>query len=202
MKFHEMPFKKQVEYVLSKKRLKNRSDLLLVRKDTPKILRLIGIPNLPILITQQHIISISQSTGKYKNVNYHGLGKELLYQLPKLLEKPVLVAKSFTKGDSIVLLTNKEDDSHNSIIIILKMCGYGSLQQNILTANIVTSMYGKNNICSFVNRIINDNALLAYNKIKSHHLPVTSGLQLPSGIANFDFNIIVKTLSIIVNKDK
>lgn len=200
MKFHELPFKKQVEYVLSKRQLENKSDLLLVRKDTPKLLQLVGVPDLPILMTQQHVISTSQTTGKYRNVNYHGLGKELLYQLPQLLENPVLIAESFTKTDSIILLTDEEDAQHRPIIISLKIKGHGSVNQCIITANILTSVYGRNKCKEFIERIEKENKLLSVNKIKSQHLPVTSGLQLPSGIANFDFNIIVKKLSINVNK--
>ena len=202
MKFHELSFKEQVDYVLNEKQLENQSDLLLVRKDTPKLLQLVGVPNLPILMTRQHIISTSQSTGKYKNVNYHGLGKELLYQLPQLLENPVLIAESFTKTDSIILLTDKEDTQHRPIIISLKIEGYGSINQCILTANILTSAYGRNKCKEFIERIVKENKLLSVNKIKSQHLPVTSGLQLPSGIAKFDFDIIVKKLLINVNKGK
>ena len=202
MKFHELSFKEQVDYVLNEKQLENQSDLLLVRKDTPKLLQLVGVPNLPILMTRQHIISTSQSTGTYKNVNYHGLGKELLYQLPQLLENPVLIAESFTKTDSIILLTDKEDTQHRPIIISLKIEGYGSINQCILTANILTSAYGRNKCKEFIERIVKENKLLSVNKIKSQHLPVTSGLQLPSGIAKFDFDIIVKKLLINVNKGK
>ena len=64
------------------------SQQVIVRRNTPKALLGEKVKNLPMLITQKHIKSIIYTLEeakklklKVKNINYHGLGKELLVKV-------------------------------------------------------------------------------------------------------------------------
>ena len=119
MKFKNLSFKEQIDRIIENSQKDNAADFLIVRKNTPQILQMIGIPNLPIFMTRKHIITTSQSSGTYAGANYHNLGKHLLYELPKLLESPVLVAESLSRPNSVILLTDKIDAENRPIIIAL-----------------------------------------------------------------------------------
>ncbi len=65
------PFDKQVDDVLSG--ADTTSSHLEVLKVTPPLLRMVGVPNLPILMTARHVRTITQADGN-DSANYHGLG--------------------------------------------------------------------------------------------------------------------------------
>ena len=44
----------------------------------PRKLEEIGLEDLPITMTQKHLYTIANKSGKYKDVNYHNLGMDLI----------------------------------------------------------------------------------------------------------------------------
>lgn len=127
--------------------------------NTPKVLRDLNIPDLPVVITAKHIKSVVFDDGKEK-MNYHGLGAETVKKLPELLSDPVMVMKSRTKDDSIVVLTAELDKQKRPIIAAIKLNGYAFVGNDKIQANILTSVYGRNNFSSFLNKNIEENRIM------------------------------------------
>lgn len=136
-------FSKQIDEVKNGVFPKNNTLVLL--KNTPKVLKDIGLNDLPITMTQKHLETISQDKGKYKNANYHNLGIDVVKQLPEAIANPLNIYKSSTRDDSIVLVTHLSDKKGNIVLASIKVDGKGTINGIVVDANHMTSAYGKNN---------------------------------------------------------
>ncbi len=173
---------------------------------TPKLLQDAGLPDLPILLTAQHLKSISQSgeengADQKSGTNYHGLDVSLIKRLPEYIANPVLIADSFTREDSVVIITEAVDSNDRPVIAAIKLNGRGNLRNRYIKANILTSAYGKDNFQDFLNRIAAENATIYWNKEKSQALSVNLGVQFPNIITKLDSNIIIRKAKAFVNKN-
>ena len=136
-------FSKQIDEVKNGVFPKNNTLVLL--KNTPKVLKDIGLNDLPITMTQKHLETISQDKGKYKNANYHNLGIDVVKQLPEAIANPLNIYKSSTRDDSIVLVTHLSDKKGNIVLASIKVDGKGTINGIVVDANHMTSAYGKDN---------------------------------------------------------
>lgn len=118
--------------------------------NTSKILMDIGLDDLPIMMTQKHLYTITHKKGKYKDVNYHNLSMSIIKQIPNQIKSPLNILNSNTKEDSIVIVTDLKDENNRPIIIAIKRNGMGLLGDCRLNANILTSVYGRNNFTQFI----------------------------------------------------
>lgn len=111
--------------------------------------------------------------------------------MPKLLAEPVMVLDSLTKNDSIIVVTSEIDNDNLPIIASIKTNGSGIYELENIDANFITSIYGRNGFESFINRTLQNDALLYYDKNKSQELFSCLGLQSSEAINNLDPNIII-----------
>ena len=118
-------FSQQVDDVLNNKYPKR--DMLVVSKNTPKILQDIGLSDLPITMTQKHLYTITHESGKYSDANYHNIDMETIKQIPEALSNPLNVLKSDTKDDSIVVVTELSDKNDDIIVASIKLDGKGTI---------------------------------------------------------------------------
>lgn len=139
---------------------------------TPPVLRALNIPDLPIIMTAKHVKSVALDSGK-DSVNYHGLGAETVKRLPELLADPVMIMRSMTKDDSVVVLTAALDKENRPIIAAVKLSGRGVVNGERIEANILTSIYGKDNFPSFLHRNVDSNTVMWWSdkKARETHLP-------------------------------
>ena len=151
-------FSQQVDEVL--KGTYPQRDMLIVSKNTPKILQNLGLNNLPITMTQKHLKTIMNSNGEYKNVNYHGLGVDIVKQLPKAISQPLNVLKSDTNPNSIVVITELADKQDRPVIASIKIDGTGRINDIFIDSNVMTSAYGRNNYDEFMKKNIAKGNLL------------------------------------------
>ena len=166
--------------------------------NTPKILRDVGLPDLPILITAKHLKSITQESGK-ESMNYHGLSVRTVKRLPEQLADPIAVMDSLTRDDSVVVLTELKDKENRPVIAAVKMNGRGYLKDIEIEANILTSVYGKDNFERFLERNVEAGTILYWNKEKSQSLSVNPGIQFPDVMASIDSDIIIRKAKGFVN---
>ena len=127
---------------------------------TPKILQELGLKDLPITMTQKHLDTIMNESGKYKGANYHGLGEDIVKKLPEALNNPLDILKSSTKDDSIVLTTDLSDKQDRTIIASIKIDGKGDINNIRIDTNVMTSAYGRNNYDKFMQENIKAGNLL------------------------------------------
>ncbi len=166
--------------------------------NTPKILRDAGLPNLPILITAKHLRSITQDSGT-ESMNYHGLGVKAIKKLPELLADPVMIMDSLTRSDSVVVLTEIADKENRPIIAAIKLDGKGNIGGYKIEANILTSVYGKDNFESFLNRNLQVGTVLYWSKEKSQELFEIPGIQFPDSLNSLDSDTIIRKSRAFVN---
>lgn len=151
-------FSKQVDSVINGTFPKK--DMLTVLSQTPQVLQDIGLDNLPITLTQRHLDTIMNETGKYKNANYHALGEEIVKKLPEAISKPLDVLKSNTDKNSIVLTTDLSDKQDRTVIIAIKINGIGKVNNIEIDSNVMASAYGRNNYDKFMKDNIKNGNLL------------------------------------------
>lgn len=140
-------FAKQVDAV--KNGTFPKRDMLTLGR-TPKVLQELGLKDLPITMTQKHLDTIMNESGKYKGANYHGLGEDIVKKLPEALNNPLDILKSSTKDDSIVLTTDLSDKQDRTIIASIKIDGTGKVNNVDISTNVMTSSYGKDNYDRFM----------------------------------------------------
>ncbi len=189
-------FAKQVDAVLSGA---DTTSTHLKVMSTPLILRQLGASNLPILMTAKHLKNIVATEGNDENVNYHGLDADIIKKLPELIADPVMVMDSLTRDDSVVVLTATVDSNNRPIIGAIKFDGIGNLNNIEISANILTSVYGRNNFNDFVQRNIDAGTVLYWDKEKSKELIKTPGIQFPDNLNSLATNTIIRKAKAFVN---
>ena len=161
-----------------------KRDMLVVSQNTPKIIQELGIKDLPITMTQKHLDTIVNQQGNRKNVHYHGLGVDLVKQIPEALSRPLNILQSDTKDNSIVVVTDLADSQERPVIASIEINGKGTMQDIRIDSNVMTSAYGRNNYDNFMqNNIKKGNLLYDIDEgvIKQKRDNV-QGLQLPNEV--------------------
>lgn len=195
VKYSDRPFAEQVDAVLSGEDA--ISTHLKISEHTPKILLDLGLSDKPLLITSVHTKSAVGYKVKGKNIHY--VDKDVLKSLPKLVENPAMVMES-TKQGSIVMFVNAVDVNKNPVLCSIKINGTGFYNNVELESNVVTSVYGKDtNPVGFVEKAVDENRLLYWDKKMSQKLFDIPGLQLPDNIYNLDSNTIIRKIGENVN---
>ena len=195
IRFSKKSFSEQVDDVLSGKDTNNTH--LQVRENTPKIFLDLGLDDKPMLITSVHTkTAVNQ---KVANKNIHKLSVEALKRLPKLLESPAIVFDS-TKKDSIVAFVNAVDEGNNPVMCAININGNGFYNDIRIDTNLISSVYGKDsNPIGFIEKAVDEDRILYWNKKISQDLFSIPGLQLPDNLLNLDSNIIIRKSKWIVN---
>ena len=160
--------------------------------DTPSLLQEAGLPNLPILMTAKHLKKITAEKG-------HGLDVEVVKKLPEYISSPVMIADSFTRDDSVVIITEAIDSENRPVVAAILLNGSGRLDGNHIDANIMTSAYGRNNFQSFLDRIAESDSVIYFDKEKSQDLSVSLGVQFPHAITSLDSGVIIHQAKAFVN---
>ena len=186
-------YKQQVDDVLNNNYDKNNHVYM---GNTPsKIVQVLGLPDLPMLATNNHIYSMSVSEqqakqeGRYKKGrHYHDLGA-IVKELPKLLNEPVLLIKSNTRADdaTVVAVTSAVDKNGFPVMAVIKPNGKGYYCNVEIDANIMLSGYGKENIQNYVQTAGEEGRILYADKKSNqqHNIP---GVQFPNNIMTADYN--------------
>ena len=127
------------------------------RDYTPQILVDNGVDNLPMLITQRHIKSTiytlqeAENLGlPTKNVNYHGLGKDLLIKAIDNLDSPQAIYK--TSENNYLVVTEFKDNNGKEIVIPIQINGNGRYNNVFIDENQIKSVYGRNNLNNYINK--------------------------------------------------
>jgi hypothetical protein len=195
VRYSDRDFASQVDDVLSGSDT-NNSHLKLM--ETPTLLQKAGLPNLPVLMTAKHLKTITSASGSGK-ANYHGLDIEVVKKLPEYISDPIIIADSFTREDSIVIITEAVDAENKPVIAAILLNGAGRLDGKHINANIMTSAYGKDNFQTFLNRIVDSESLIYWNEKKSQDMSVSLGLQLPNAMTSLDSGVIIHQAKAFVN---
>ena len=143
---------------------------------TPRVLQQLGLKDYPILMSQQHVRNCLHEKGK--NPRWHGLDKSDLIGLVDQLQAPTLVMDSLNDDYSIITVTDTVDKDRLPIIATLRCYGEGQYELATVQSNYLTSVYGKDRFNNFLDKHVQENAVLYADKEKVQSLEQFSQLQL------------------------
>ena len=154
-----------------------RSDLISVM-DTPAVLQLVGVKDLPIKMYVSKYFDMK--TGAGKNNQHKTVTNKMWKQLPSALGDPIAIFPSKTVNGSIVVMTEITDSNKKQSIVALELSA--SVANNI-TINRIKSFYPKDNASAntwFYNNFSDkNNPPLYINEQKTTRWFTRNGLQLP-----------------------
>lgn len=154
-----------------------RSDLIRVM-DTPAVLQLVGVKDLPIKMYVSKYFNMK--TGAGKNNQHKTVTNKMWKQLPSALVDPIAIFPSKTVNGSIVVMTEITDSNKKQSIVALELSA--SVANNI-TINRIKSFYPKDNASAntwFYNNFSDkNNPPLYINEQKTTRWFTRNGLQLP-----------------------
>lgn len=154
-----------------------RSDLIRVM-DTPAVLQLVGVKDLPIKMYVSKYFDMK--TGAGKNNQHKTVTNKMWKQLPSALVDPIAIFPSKTVNGSIVVMTEITDSNKKQSIVALELSA--SVANNI-TINRIKFFYPKDNASAntwFYNNFSDkNNPPLYINKQKTTRWFTRNGLQLP-----------------------
>lgn len=158
----------EIDFVLNG--IYNSNNQVKAKDYTPKILVDNGVKDLPMLITSKHIKStiLTEEKAKnkniyIKNVNYYGLGKELLIKAIDSMDYPLEIYKK--SSNNYIIITAKKNKTGDNVIVPIKVNGkgiYNNIYNNIyIEEKQITSVYDKRNLYNYIK---NNNLKLIYKK--------------------------------------
>lgn len=110
-----------------------------------------------------------------------------------------MVIHSLTRDDSVVIVTSAVDKENRPIIGAIKFDGFGRQDEQIVEANILLGVYGRNQFYDFIQRNFDAQSILYWDKEKRQELSVNPGFQLPDVMASLDSDIIIRRSKAFVN---
>ena len=152
------------------------ADSIKICDHTPQILQQLGLKDLPILMSQNHVRNCLHEKGV--NPHWHGLDKSDLISLIDELQAPALVMDSLGDDYSIIAVTATVDKDRLPIIATIRCYGEGQYELTTLQSNYLTSVYGKDRFDTFFDKHVQGNAVLYADKEKTQRLEQLSQLQL------------------------
>ena len=154
-----------------------RDDLIRVM-DTPAVLQLIGVKDLPIKMYVSKYWDMK--TGAGKNNQHKTVTNKMWKQLPSALVDPIAIFPSKTVNGSIVIMTEITDSNKKQSVVALELSA--NVAKNI-TINRIKSFYPKDNASAntwFYNNFADkNNPPLYINEQKTTRWFTRRGLQLP-----------------------
>ena len=182
-----------------------KSDKLILIGRTPNVLTDIGLNQLPLAITANHIYSIAKTEaeakaegGYRKNTNYHGLGAEAVKQIAEKIASPVMIIahqeftpqqqKSHLSSKRIIIAVELNIDGKQVICPIevdVEMLN-GTQMDDV---NLVVTYFDKNNFNELVKEAIakeniGEVGFYYIDKKKANNLLQGPGYQLPQHLAS------------------
>ena len=167
----------------------DRHDSLFV-SDTPSSMIMLGMKQLPIFITKRHVVDVLHPKDP-SHSHWHGLGKEDLLAIPELLASPAIIFDSVSRGDSLVFVLAATDEDSLPLIAAIKPNGESWYDCELVASNHLMSVYGKNDLCSLVEKAVRDDHVLFVDEEKTKDLASEAQLQLLRFLEGLPMNTII-----------
>ena len=184
----EQYFAKQLSRFFSGK---ERSSKPIRVMESPLVIQLIGIKAMP--------ISIAPSTLEHIQVKHKDMSEEILKKIPAAMAEPMMIFKSHTVSNRIVLALDLKDNQGVDIIVPLELEAVKGREKTHIITSIYGRGYGSGRTRStdhvwYINNVMGGSTLYV-NKRKAKTFYQSAGLQLPlEGKRFFDlFGSSIKT---------
>lgn len=158
----------------------NRHDVISVAK-TPEALLNFGAEQLPIILKQSILKKVIKVSNDAKSMSAHGISKELILNIPVLLETPVFIVNEFER-QSLALISDIQDQNGFPLLIAIKL----NSNVNDYDCNEIKSMYGKENLKAYLMKQKIENVTIVDMK-RAKQLSRLARLQLPAAWKVLDY---------------
>ena len=139
------------------------------------ILRALNVPEADIIIEQSTLGKVTSPETKVINGRKgHDIPLGIVKTIPHYLNDPLMIFKSRTQNNALVILTNTYDRINRPILIVLHLFKL----KNRITVNEIASAYGRNKAKAFIKNNIKEGNLLYFDKKRSLKWGTRRGLQL------------------------
>ena len=171
--------------------------------ETSNILADVGLPDLPLCMTKNHLNDIMHAESE-SNPRWHGIDDVIVKRLPELLSKPAMILDSWSNKGDIVVVTTEVDSKNRPIVVAIHPNGSAVVDGVRGPANFITSVYGRENFApktgqpsayNFMYLALRHRAILYWDKEKSESLCQAIGLHLPAGLNKVRSDEIIREYS-------
>ena len=176
-------------------KLKSNDNFELGNTPDSLIIENYNVKQLPIIMTQD--VMVKATGGK------HSISLSEISKIPGELEKPIIIIEG-SVPNSFMILTNLEAKDSDNVFVAIHF----NKKQNRLSVNRIASIYGKNNLNSYLEENIKNNKIIKFDSKKLKELITSRGLQLSKLVQSTlidnsitDNNKNVKSKNTITNKD-
>ncbi len=193
-----------LQYILTHKN-ENNDDELLIGTTSDFLVNELGAKPLKVTMPKTKAYAAMATEAEAKSatrydseLNYHGFGPDLLYEVLTASETPVVafVAENGInkktgeiedRSDRIVLVTDKVKDGNN-IVAIMQVDADGRYAGKQISANKDITVYDRSSIASDISKAMADHRLLYFDKKRSQTITAgRPGSNSPVTIQNVDF---------------
>lgn len=136
---------------------------------TPDLLQKVGCKPLPMHMSQQHLLDCMHPKQK-ENAHYHGLTREEIKKIPEALERPVILAESMTRKDTLIALLDYREQNGTPLLVAIRPDGKALYQVEQVDSNFIMSVYGKDHFQSFLQKMIKEDKLIYVDQEKGKRL--------------------------------
>lgn len=178
-------FCREVDQALKERHI-NTYSALMVGKTPNLLVERIGLKQLPILLTPQHLIRLLRD---------HSLSLAQIKRIPWALARPEAVFDSMTRLDSIAVLLNMTDAEGAPIVASMRVNGLAKRKGKIISSNFLLSAYGKKDFMEWLND--QQECLLYWDKKRSN-LPMDLRVPFPQALSNLASGDILRQSNTIV----
>lgn len=158
---------KFIDVLESKERISMREAVSVCK--TPDLLQKVGCKPLPMHMSQQHLLDCMHPKQK-ENAHYHGLTREEIKKIPEALERPVILAESMTRKDTLIALLDYREQNGNPLLVAIRPDGKALYQVEQVDSNFIMSVYGKDHFQSFLQKMIKEDKLIYVDQEKGKRL--------------------------------
>lgn len=144
--------------------------------NTPTILTQIGLPQIPMLYTQKHLLDAIHPKNE-NNYHWHGLTIPQIKKIPQLLETPTLLCDSPARKDVLLAVLTEVDNDKLPLILAIKPYGKGNYNLTEIETNQILSVYGKDDFKKYFTERITPNRIIYYNKKQGQLLETLAEIQ-------------------------
>lgn len=167
--------------------------------NTPELLVNYGLNQLPIVYGKGHLRDAVKE--KENNKHFHGLSINQIYNLPYLINNPVLIICNKNEHDKNmpILILNDCDKDKLPLFLIIKENVKKFYDFKLIDTNAILSLYGRNNFNFYFDKVIEDNGLVFYDKEKVQNIDQLCGTHLFDKCSSFEPNTILQYYNKNVN---
>ena len=167
--------------------------------NTNEVLRVLGVKELPILMSPDKLKRVMGKEGRVDGKNQHGLTIRQLGQLPKAMEQPLAVIGSKSVPGRIIVMTSLTDAKGNSIVVPIELNTKGRLGGEYVDAHVAASAYGKSHAENMFMQAIADNEIYYVDAKKCRSFGWEAELQSLGAIPKNGYIRMIPQISSDVN---